>query len=68
MQKSPDHLFPFENSRIEYSVKQDIEYGGEEMSATLYWPVEEILEAGVYNADFFIDGNLVGSFPFTLKK
>ena len=68
MQKSPDHLFAFENSRIEYSVKQEIEYGGEQLSATLYWPVEEILLPGVYNADFFIEGNLVGSFPFTLKK
>ena len=68
MQKSPDHLFDFENGRVEYSVKQDIEYGGEQLSATLYWPVEEILQPGVYNADFFIEGNLVGSFPFTLKK
>ncbi len=68
MQKSPDNLFPFENGQVEYSVKQDIEYGGEQLSATLYWPVEEILQTGVYNADFFIEGNLVGSFPFTLKK
>lgn len=68
MQKSPDHVFPFENRQVPYSVKQEIEYEGEEMSGVMYWPVEEILQTGIYNVDFFIDGNLIGSFPFTLKK
>lgn len=68
MTKSEDNVFEFENSRIEYSVRQEIEYTGEEMSAVMYWPVEEILYSGVYNADFFVDGNQIGSFPFSLKK
>ena len=68
MTKSEDNVFEFENSRIEYSVRQEIEYTGEEMSSVMYWPVEEILYSGVYNADFFIDGNQIGSFPFSLKK
>ena len=68
MQKRETDMFPFENSRISFSLSQDIEYAGEEMSSTLYWPVEEILQPGTWNADFFIDGNLVGSFPFTIKK
>jgi hypothetical protein len=29
--------------------------------------VGEILYKGLYNADFFIDGALVASFPFELK-
>ena len=68
MPKSEDNVFEFENSRIEYSVRQEIEYTGEEMSSVMYWPVEEILYSGVYNADFFVDGNQIGSFPFSLKK
>ena len=68
MTKSEDNRFEFENGRIEYSVRQEIEYTGEEISAVMYWPVEEILYAGIYNADFFVDGNQIGSFPFTLKK
>lgn len=68
MTKSEDNVFEFENSRIEYSVRQEIEYTGEEMSSVMYWPVEEILYSGVYNADFFVDGNQIGSFPFSLKK
>ena len=67
MQKSMDHMFDFENSTIGYSVFKDFEYEGEEVSGTMYWTVEEILQEGVYNADFFVDGQLIGSFPFTLK-
>jgi hypothetical protein len=33
----------------------------------MYWPVEEILQKGIYNAEFFIDGNLIGDYPFQLK-
>ncbi|MCQ2345823.1 MAG: hypothetical protein MJZ82_03550 [Paludibacteraceae bacterium] len=68
LQKSASHVFPFESGRLEYSICQEVEYGGERMESTMYWPVEEILEPGTYNADFFIDGNMVGSFPFQLKK
>lgn len=59
--------FEFENGQLEYSLRKDFEYAGEQVEEVLYWPVEEILQKGTYNADFFIDGNLVGSFPFTLK-
>lgn len=68
MQKNPDDTFPFENSRIAYSVYSEFEYAGEDISGTMYWAVEEILQIGVYNADFFIDGDLIGSFPFQIKK
>ncbi len=68
MTKSDGNVFSFESGRIAYSVVQEIEYEGEELSGAMYWPVEEILLEGVYNADFFVDGNLIGSFPFTLKK
>jgi len=62
-----DGTFPFENGSLPYSLKKDFEYSGEQTNEVLYWPVEEILQKGTYNADFFIDGNLVGSFPFQLK-
>ena len=68
MLKSQNNLFDFEGSSIEYSIKKEFEYAGENISETMYWDVEEILQVGVYNADFFIDGNLCGSFPFSLKK
>lgn len=61
-------MFAFENSEIEYSLTKEFEYGGEALDETLYWTVGEILYKGTYNADFFIDGALVASFPFELKK
>lgn len=66
MLKSEDNLFSFENGRIPYSIKKSFVYEGEELPLTLYWPVEEILQKGTYTLDFFIDGSLVGSFPFKL--
>ena len=65
--ETEDHLFPFENQEINYTLAQEIEYGGEELTGTCYWPVEEP-ETGFYNIDFFCDGNLIGSFPFQIKK
>lgn len=59
--------FPYENAELEYSLRKEFEYTGEKQALTLYWPVEEILQKGIYNAEFFIDGNLIGVFPFQLK-
>ena len=68
MQKNIDDVFRFENSEIAYSVAKEFEYAGEEISGSLYWLVEEILQTGVYNADFFVGGELIGSFPFEIRK
>ena len=68
MQKNINDVFHFENSEIAYSLSKEFEYAGEEVSGTLYWLVEEILQTGIYNADFFIDGELIGSFPFEIHQ
>lgn len=68
MQKSINDVFKFENSEIAYSVSKEFEYAGEEISGSLYWLVEEILQIGWYTADFFVDGELIGSFPFSIKQ
>ncbi|MBR5855480.1 MAG: hypothetical protein IKY87_07420 [Paludibacteraceae bacterium] len=68
MQKSVNDVFRFENSEIAYSVSKVFEYAGEEISGAVYWTVEEILQTGGYNADFFVDGELIGSFPFQIQQ
>lgn len=68
MTKDPANLFPFEYKEIAYSAKKEMEYEGEERADVIYWKVEEILQIGDYRADFFIDGNHVGSYPFEIKK
>lgn len=66
--KSPSHTFRFENGDIEYSARKEYEYGGEALSDVIFWKVEEIIQQGVYRAEFFTDGELVGSYTFILKK
>ena len=61
-------LFAFENSEIAYTMSQEFEYAGEEMSGSIYWALSAEAQTGYYNADFFVDGNLIGSFPFQIKK
>lgn len=62
------HLFPFENAEILYSVAQEVEYTGEALPVAMYWALTEEVMGGYYNADFFVDGLLIGSFPFQLKN
>lgn len=65
--KNPNNTFAFENRNIQYSIKKDVEYEGENAADVMYWKVEEVLPKGTYRADFFIDGNRVGVFNFELK-
>lgn len=68
MQKSMNNLFNYENGQLEYSIAKDFEYEGDEISGTMYWQVEEILQTGIYNADFFVDGAHIANYPFEIKK
>lgn len=52
MTKDPNHVFPFENNHIAYSIKKDYEYGSESLQDVMYWKVEEILYPGNYRIDF----------------
>lgn len=61
-------LFAFENGNIPYTMAQEFEYAGEETQGTVYWALVSEAQTGYYNADFFVDGNLIGSFPFQIKK
>lgn len=67
MSKNND-TFPYENSQIAYSLSKEMEYTGEAQDHTLYWAVEEILQIGDYQADLFVDGHRIGSYPFRIEK
>ena len=60
--------FAFEGSQLECSAFRTIEYDGEQTYVSLYWQVEEYLDAGSYRVDFFADGFLIGSQSFELKN
>lgn len=62
------HTFPYENKNLEYSMKRDIEYTGEEQNVTMYWDVNEFLSAGTYRVSIFADGNNIGNRSVTFEK
>ena len=68
--ESEDKLFAFESGEVPYSMMQEIEYTGEAYEGSCYCPLDEEQKAqkGFYTIDFFCDGNLIGSFPFQIKK
>jgi len=68
MTKSPDTFLIYENKEIAYSLSKDFEYSGEARNDVLYWKIEEIMQLGTYRADFFADGNRIGSFTFNIVK
>lgn len=59
--------FNYENRSLQYSMKRDIEYTGNETSVTTYWNVNEFLSNGTYNVSIFADGNMIGSRNFSFK-
>lgn len=61
------NLFSFEDNTLEYSVKKEVEYGGETTTVCVYYPVQQRLTAGVYTATVFVDGNIIGSYRFTIN-
>jgi len=59
--------FSYENRSLQYTMKKNIEYTGEETSLTLYWQVSQMLEAGDYRVSIFVDGNMIGSRTFSFN-
>ena len=60
--------FAFENRNLEYSMRKDIEYNGEETPVTMYWNVTEMLVAGQYRAQIFADGKNIGGGSISFDK
>ena len=60
--------FDFENRRLEYSIRKDIEYNGEETPVTVYWDVNEMLIAGQYRVQIFADGKNIGGGTISFEK
>lgn len=68
LQPDTTMVFDFENRQIGYSVVQEFEYERQAFSSTMFYRFDDRPIPGFYNVDFFVDGNLIGSFPFEMKK
>lgn len=60
--------FSYANRQLEYSIRKDIEYNGEETAVTVYWDVTEMLLAGQYRVQIFADGNEIGGSSINFEK
>ena len=67
---SEEKVFRFENGDLPYTLLQQFEYTGEEYKGVCYYALDENVEIqkGIYTIDFFCDGNMIGSYPFQLRK
>lgn len=59
--------FPYENKNLQYSIKKQIEYNGENTPVTVYWNIHEVQSAGTYRLALFCDGQMIGQKAFNLK-
>ena len=68
--ETEEKRFHFENADIPYTLVNSFEYTGEEYKGVCYYAFaeDEEVKKGYYTIDFCCDGNLIGSFPFQLKK
>lgn len=66
MTKPSSGTFAFEGKQIPYSIRRELEYGGEELPVVMYWAVEETLLPGSYRVQIFADGNMIGHTSFSI--
>ncbi|MBO4665549.1 MAG: hypothetical protein J5612_01605 [Paludibacteraceae bacterium] len=62
------YTFFFESADISCSAFHQFEYAGEQIDGTMFVSLTNEPVQGFYNADFFVDGNMIGSFPFQIRK
>ncbi|TKG90087.1 hypothetical protein EYV94_24080 [Puteibacter caeruleilacunae] len=68
MLKSKNNVFKFEDLKIPYSAKREVEYEGEELPVNIFYaPEASELMKGEYTVDVFADGNNIGTTKFILK-
>lgn len=60
-------LFEFENTKLVYSAKREIDYEGEQLDVAIFWDNDGSLIEGEYKVDVFAEGNHIGSAKFILK-
>lgn len=64
---SDKSFFKYQNTSLTYSAKREIEYEGERLEISIYWPNDGSLVKGKYIADLFSDNQQIGSTEFILK-
>lgn len=64
---SEKSFFKFQNVSLTYSARREVQYEGERLEVSIFWPNDGSLEKGTYVADLFTDNQQIASSEFTLK-
>lgn len=57
--------FDYENRSLQYSMKKQVEFTGNETPISMFWNISEFLSEGTYKVSIFADGHMIGSRSFT---
>ena len=57
--------FDYENRSLQYSMKKQVEYTGNETPVSMFWNISEFLSEGTYKVSIFADGHMIGLRSFT---
>ena len=60
--------FDYENRSLQYSMKKQVEYTGNETPISMFWNISEFLSEGTYKVSIFADGHIIGSRSFTFDR
>ncbi len=60
--------FDYENRSLQYSMKKQVEFTGNETPVSMFWNISEFLSEGTYKVSIFADGHLIGSRSFTFDR
>ncbi len=60
-------LFDFENTKLIYSAKREIDYEGNTIDVAIFWDNDNSLIKGTYRVDVFADGKQLNTTTFYLK-
>jgi len=60
-------LFDFENTKLVYSAKREIDFEGDQLDVAIFWNNDGSLVRGEYKLDVFAEGNHIGTAKFLLK-
>ncbi|MGB3948870.1 MAG: hypothetical protein WBM13_12865 [Bacteroidia bacterium] len=64
---SASNSFEYKGSKIEYSIKKEVDFKGVELMLCVDYKLEKKLEKGTYKAELYNDGVLDGTSSFELK-
>jgi len=62
-----ENSFDYNGEKIQYSIKQDIDYQNAAQDITMYWDKTDEFLVGTYVVSVFTDGTLIGESQFSLK-